>query len=98
LAKTGSQTLLALDSQGDLGNLIDEGNWSALRDALDLAVPTGVSFNLTVYDSAGAPLNTQPIQNSNVYGNEMVSVRYICASQNPDTNFYTLQLQLAQVK
>jgi hypothetical protein len=98
LAKTGSQTLLVLDSNGDLGNLIDEGNWSALREALDMAVPAGVSFNLTVYDAAGAPLNPQLIQNSNIYGNEMVSVRYMCASQNLNVNFYTLQLQLAQVK
>jgi hypothetical protein len=98
LSRIGSQALIQLDSDGTLGANIDERNWIAIGQALDVIIPTGISFNLTVYDTNYYQINDQLIQNSNLFGNELVSVRYACASQNPNVRMYLIQLQLAKVQ
>jgi len=98
LSRIGSQALMQIDSDGTLGGFIEEGNWTALQQALDVIIPTGVSFNLTVYDSNHVNLNDRLIQNSNLFGNDMVSVQYVCACQSPSVGMFLVQLQLANVK
>jgi hypothetical protein len=95
LANIGTQALLELDANGTLGKLIAQQNWTALKENLDLALPTGVSFNLTVYDENLNQINSQVIQNTNVLGRETVSVEYLCVSQSRNVEFWILRLQLA---
>ena len=95
LANLGTQALLKLDTNGTLGSLIAQENWTAIKTSLDILLPIGVSFNLTVYDENLRPINSQAIQNSNLLGREAVSVQYICATQTMNTQFFVLRLQLA---
>ena len=98
LADMGTQALIALDTNGRLGNLITQKNWTSIKQSLDVLLPIGVSFNLTIYDENLRPLNDQIIQNTNLLGSEAVSVRYVCASQNLNGTFYILQMQIAQIR
>jgi len=95
LADIGMQALMELDSNGTLGRLIAQQNWTEIKDSLDLALPRGVSFNLTVYDENMNQVNSQVIRNTRVLGREVVSVWYVCASQNQDVEFWVLSLQLS---
>jgi len=98
LANMGTQALLTLDANGTLGSLITQGNWTSIKQSLDVLLPISVTFNLTVYDENLLPLNNQLIQNTNLLGSEAVSVRYVCASQDLNVTFYILQLQMAQIR
>lgn len=95
LANLGTQALLKLDSNGTLGNLISQENWTAIKSSLDILLPVGVLFNLTVYDENMLPINSKAIQNSNLLGRETVSVQYACATQTLKVQFFILRLQLA---
>ena len=95
LENIGMQAMIGLDANGTLGILIDERSWSAIHDSLNVLLPEGISFNLTIYDENMAQINTQFIRNSNLLGSEVVSVQYVCASQNPNDHTYVRRLQLA---
>jgi len=96
LTARGMQTLLQLDSDGMLGKLIDQNNWTTLSEALRLSLPIGVAYNLTVYGEDMQQINTAPISNGNLAGNVVV-VEYLCASQGLQYRSYTLRLQLSVV-
>jgi hypothetical protein len=98
LASLGTQALIKLDTNGILGELVIQENWTAIKKSLDVSLPTGVSFNLTVFDENMLPINSQAIQNSNLLSREAVSVQYVCASQTTTVQFFTLRLQLAWVR
>ncbi|UCC27413.1 MAG: hypothetical protein JSW29_04845 [Candidatus Bathyarchaeota archaeon] len=93
LADFGQEALIKLDTNGELGKLIAYGNWTAIKQSLDILLPIDVSFNLTVYDEDLNKLNSQAIQNANL-GHEVVLVDYVCASQNTTVQFFILRLQL----
>lgn len=95
LANLGTHALMKLDTNGTLGNLIMQEDWTAIKRSLDILLPIGVSFNLTVYDENSRSVNPQTIQNSNLLGREAVSVQYVCAVPNLNVQFFVLQLQLA---
>lgn len=95
LASVGLQALMALDSDGSLGEYILNGNWTALRNSLNLALPVGVSFNLTVYDSQMQQVNTVVISNSAFGSQEIAFVEYVCASRHPIFRCYIIHLYLA---
>ena len=97
LAAQGIRALIQLDSDGTLGSTIARGNWTALSTALQLLLPLGVSYNLTVYDQNSQQINSTPITNGNLVGN-VAAVEYLCASQSLQYHSYTLRLQLAMVK
>jgi hypothetical protein len=97
LAAQGMRALIQLDSYGTLGNMIVQGNWTALSNALQLLLPLGISYNLTVYDKSMHQINSTPITNGNLVGN-VAAVEYLCASQSLLYHSYTLRLQLAVVK
>ena len=97
LAMQGMQALIQLDNDGTLGRMIEQGNWTALSEALQLLLPTGVSYNLTVYDENLQQINSVPISNGNLDGT-VVAVEYVCASQSLQYHSYTLRLQMAVVK
>jgi len=98
LASIGMQALIKLDSDGSLGAYIESENWSGLREALSLLLPEGISFNLTVYDEGVRQINTEAITNGNLNSQEVASIKYVCASQNPNFKCYVVYLHLAVVK
>jgi hypothetical protein len=95
LSYTGLQALMKLDSDGSLGKYIDEGNWTALRDALNLILPAGTSFNLTVYNSQMQQVNTAVISNGALNSQEIAFVEYLCVSQGLVFRCYIIYLHLA---
>ena len=95
LAQMGMQTLIELDMNGTLGELIDEANSTSLTESLNILLPLGISYNLTVYDAQGNALGNLTATNGNLAGSTIESVHYLCASQNLKPKCYLLQLQLA---
>jgi len=98
LAAVGTQALISMDNNGELGKLIDERNWSAITDALNVLLPVGMSYNFTVYDENLQPLNNVTMSNGIISDQNMVSVQYPCVSQSPQSNLYLLRLQLATAR
>jgi hypothetical protein len=94
LSSSGMQALIELDNNGYLGKLIDERNWTAIKENLEVLLPTGVSYNLTVYDDAMRQVNDFVIGNC-LEGQKVVSVEYPCASQSSECHFYLVRLRLA---
>ncbi|UCE16328.1 MAG: hypothetical protein JSV12_01555 [Candidatus Bathyarchaeota archaeon] len=94
MSTLGMQTLIELDGNGTLGRLIDNRNWTAVRDDLKILLPVGVSYNLTVYDDAMNQINNSTIGNG-LKGQKVVSVEYPCASQSLTSDLYLIRLQLA---
>lgn len=98
LASLGMQALLQLDSDGSLAAYITAGNWSGLRETLNLLLPAGVSFNLTVYDSQVGQVNTETVSNGGFSSQEITLVKYVCTSQAPEFRYYMVYLYLAVAK
>jgi hypothetical protein len=95
LDSVGLQALMKLDSDGALGKYVDDGNWSALRDAVSLVLPAGVSFNMTVYDEQMQQVNTAIISNGGFNSQQVAFVEYACASQSLVSRSYIIRLSLA---
>ncbi len=98
LASFGMQALLQLDSDGSLSAFIEAGNWMELRDALSLLLPTGVSFNLTVYNEEMQQINGEIVSNGGFSSQEIIFVEYLCVSQEPAFHYYIIHLHLAVAK
>jgi len=98
LASMGMQVLLHLDSDGSLAAYIAAGNWSGLREALELLLPAGVSFNLTVYDDQMRQVNTELIFNGALNSQETTLVKYVCTSRGLLFRCYVVYLYLAVAK
>ena len=94
LKKLGMQVLLSLDSNGTLSGLIEDEDWTRLRQTMDLALPQGVFYNLTVYDENMVKIDSGEISNTNQLGQEAVMAQYLCVTQSPDVHFYTVRLLL----
>jgi hypothetical protein len=98
LASTAQNVLLSLDSNGHLATLVDNRDWTGLKNSIESALPLTVWFNLTVFDESMHVLNDDfPICNGGTVSNSIVSVDYVCVSQNSTYTIYILQLQLSQV-
>ena len=97
LAVTAQNVLLSLNSNGHLATLIDNRDWTDLRNSIESALPLTVWFNLTVFDENMRVLNGFPICNGGPVSNSIVSIDYVCASQNSTYTMYILRLQLSQV-
>jgi hypothetical protein len=95
LASIGLLALVKLDSDGSLGKYIEDGDWAALRDALNLILPVGIAFNLTVYDGQMQQVNTDVISNCGFSSEDIAFVEYVCASQGSNFHCYMIQLYLA---
>ena len=90
----GMQALVRLDGNGTLGRLVDSGNWDDVELVLRMALPTGVSFNLTVLDEQGDTVNTRVVSNGGLLGRKIESVEYLLAVESGDCPLYRLRLQL----
>jgi hypothetical protein len=97
LISTAQNILLSLDSNGYLATLVNSQNWAALRDCLESSLPLTVWFNLTVFNQNMNSLNSFPICNAGTASAKIVSVDYVCASQNSTYSIYILRLQLSEV-
>jgi hypothetical protein len=97
LAAVEFQTLMILDSEGSLGEYIEDGNRTGLRDAFTLLLPTGVCFNLTVYDDQMQQVNTDVISNGGFGSQKIAFVEYVRASQGATFRRYIIHLLLAVV-
>ncbi len=95
LVLIGLQSLVKLDSYGSLGKYIEDGDWAALRDALNLVLPTGIAFNLTVYNGQMQQVNTDVISNGGFSSQDITFVEYVCASQGSNFHCYIIHLYLA---
>jgi hypothetical protein len=95
LASVGLQALMALDSDGSLGNYISEQNWTALREALASILPPSVCFNLTVYDEQFTQVNTLPVSNGGFNSQETSFIEYICVGQDTAFRWFIIHLHLA---
>jgi len=94
LEALGFEVLLSLDGNGTLGLLIGERAWGSLEEYLRVALPTAVSFNVTIYDESGAVVNDQVISNGGLVGWKIVSVDYLCVVRSGKCPFYKVRLQL----
>jgi hypothetical protein len=97
LASTAQNILLSLDSNGHLANLVDNRDWTALKNSVESALPLTVWFNLTVFDKNMNGINPFPISNAGAVSDKIVSVDYVCVSQSSDYAIYILRLQLSLV-
>lgn len=98
LATMGMQLLVSMDNNGQLGRLVDEGNWTTLADALNTLLPVGVSYNFTVYNENLQPVNNVSISNGIMPNQNVVSIQYPCASATSQGSYYLLRLQLATAR
>ena len=90
LASTAQNVLISLDSNGHLATLVDNQNWIALKDCIESALPLTVWFNVTVFDQNMNIINPFPISNAGAVSDKIVSVDYVCASQNSTYTIYIL--------
>jgi hypothetical protein len=95
LTADGLHVLMKLDSDGSLSNYIADKNWTSLREAVNLALPTGISFNLTVFDEQMRQVNDVLISNGGFGDQNICYVEYTCASQDLAFHCYLIHLELA---
>jgi len=95
LTSVGLQSLLKLDSDGGLSKYIGDEDWDGLRDALNLVLPAGISFNLTVYDEQMQQVNVATVSNGAFSSQDIAFVEYVCASRSLVFHCYKIHLYLA---
>jgi hypothetical protein len=95
LAWKAQNVLLTLDSDGHLANLVDNHDWTKLGKSIESSLPLTTWFNLTVYDKKLNVLNDFSISNGGSVSDRIISVDYVCVSQNSTFEVYILQLQLS---
>jgi len=95
LSPVGFQALMKLDSDGSLGKYIDDENWIALRNALNIVLQAGICFNLTVYNDLMQQVNNATISNGGCSSQQIAFVEYLCATREADFHCYIIHLRLA---
>ena len=94
LKAEGMQALVQLNGNGTLGRLVEARSWGELEQVLRIALPGGVSFNLTVFDKFGSPLNNVTISNGGLVGRTVESLEYLLAVESGVCPLYRVRLQL----
>ncbi|HVP26984.1 MAG TPA: hypothetical protein VMT26_04895 [Candidatus Bathyarchaeia archaeon] len=95
LAADGLHALMKLDSDGSLSRYIADKNWTSLREAVNLALPTGISFNLTIFDEQMRQVNDDVVSNGGFGSQTVCAVEYACASRDLVFHCYIIHLELA---
>jgi len=98
LSALGMHVLLALDANGSLGELIDQGKWTELNNRVEILIPISISYNLTVFNRDMNQINTEIISKGGLANTEIESVQYVCASRSPQSNCYIVRLELAYAR
>jgi hypothetical protein len=94
LKAEGMQALMRLNGNGTLGLLVEARSWGELEQVLRIALPGGVSFNLTVFDEFGLHLNNVTISNGGLIGRTVESLEYLLAVESGVCPLYRIRLQL----
>jgi len=97
LYSIGLNVLVEFNREGELGQLIDQRNWTEISSRLSTLLPLGVSYNFTVYDEESKIVNNSSISSGDLNGRNIVSVQYLIAERT-NFNFYVVRLQLAWMK
>jgi hypothetical protein len=97
LVSTANNVLLSLDNNGHLATIIDSRNWTTLKNCVESALPLTTWFNLTVFDQEMNTLNPFPLCNAGAVNDKVVSIDYVCVSQNSNYTIYVLRLQLSEI-
>lgn len=97
LASEATQVLVSLDSNGDLSKLIEDGNWTSLKNSLQSMLPVSLWFNLTVFDQNMEALNDVFVSNGSPVSEDIVAEDYVCVSSSEIYAVYLVRLQLAEV-
>ena len=90
-------TLIALDSDGSLSGLIENGSWPMLQKCVQALLSPAIWFNLTVFDDGMNPMNQVQISSGSPSNEKIVATDYICASPSLDYRIYVVRLQLSNV-
>ena len=96
LYSEGTQTLVSLDNNGMLSNMIEDSNWASLKNCVQSMLPVSLWFNLTVFDENMTCLNDVFVSNGSPVSDEIVAVNYVCATSSGNYAVYIVQLQLAE--
>jgi hypothetical protein len=96
LQSVGEQALVSLDSNGMLSTLIEDSDWTTLRDCAQSLLPVSLWFNLTVFDENMSVLNDVAVSNGGSVSEEIVAVNYVCAASGGNYAVYIVRLQLAE--
>ena len=97
LSSEATQVLVSLDSNGDLSKLIEDGNWTSLKNSIQSMLPVSLWFNLTVFDQNMDTLNDVFVSNGSPVSEDIVAEDYVCASSSETYAVYLVRLQLAEV-
>jgi len=97
LSSEGTQVLVSLDSNGVLSKLIEDGNWTLLKNCLQSMLPVSLWFNLTVFNENMQVLNDVFVSNGSPVSEDIVASNYVCATSAEIYAVYLVRLQLAEV-
>jgi hypothetical protein len=96
LNSVGTEALVSLDSNGMLSNLIEDNDWTTLRNCAQSLLPVSLWFNLTVFDENMGILNDVAVSNGGSVSEEIIAVNYVCAASGGNYAVYIVRLQLAE--
>ena len=94
LSVLGMQTLVKMDGNGTLGRLVNTRSWSDLENVMRVMLPTGVSFNVTIFDDQGNLVNDEVISNGGLRGRTVESVEYGLVVEESSCPMYRIRLQV----
>lgn len=97
LQSQGQDALMALDRNGYLSTLIENGNWTTLRKCLLSSLSPAIWFNLTVFDENMNPINNMSISSGSPISPKIVSTEYVCAGIGRLYAIYLVRLQMSSV-
>ncbi len=94
LSVLGMQTLVKMDGNGTLGRLVNTRSWDDLENVMRVMLPTGVSFNVTIFDDQGNLVNDKVISNGGLRGRTVESVEYGLVVEESSCPMYRIRLQV----
>ncbi len=97
LSSQGTQVLVSLDSNGILSKLIEDGNWTSLKNCVQSMLPVSLWFNLTVFDENNNVLNDVFVSNGSPVSEDITAATYVCATSGGTYAVYLVRLQLSEV-
>jgi len=92
----GFQALLCLDKNSSLGKLIVDENWGEMEQQLNLVLPTGMSYNLTIIDENDVIVNDRLVSNGGLREQNIESVEYLLAVERGECPLYKIRLQIGR--
>ena len=92
----GFQAILCLDKNSSLGKLIVNENWNEIEQQFTLALPIGISYNLTIIDENNVIVNDRPVSSGGLREQNIESVEYLLAVEIGECPLYRLRLQIGR--